>query len=423
MRVDDLRGRRVALLGLGIDVRAALPAIITAGPRDLVVVEESPSTREREGLPVVSLAAATRDAEILVRSPGFPRYVAPVTDAIARGTAMTTPVDLWVGSLTGSQRIVMVTGTKGKSTTTDLIGHLAGRSGLQVGVAGNFGIPVFSDDWAHDAPIVVIEVSSYQASDLHHVPEIAVVTSLAEDHLDWHGSYDRYRNDKLRVVANDGQTAERVYVPRAETAAVEAIVAIGAIVPELVDVPEHDTRLPHHRVQNAALAAAVVESLGAAGIGDTEILAAAERNLPGRLAPCPGPADTLWIDDALATNPSAAAAGLSWARSLARPTIVLLGGADRGVNPAPLQEEMARWPAGTIRAVALPENGGALARVCGVEVVGVADTVPDAVEHAAAALPRNGVVMFSPVAPTPPSAGNWKLRSEAFRSAVAALPT
>jgi UDP-N-acetylmuramoylalanine--D-glutamate ligase len=335
---------------------------------------------------------------------------------------MTTPVDLWVGSRTDSQRVVMVTGTKGKSTTTDLIGHLAAHAGLQVGIAGNLGIPVFSDDWAHDAPIVVIEVSSYQASDLHHVPEIAVVTSLAEDHLDWHGSYDRYRHDKLRVVANDGQTARRVYVPRAEAHAIAAIGAIGAIVPDLVDVPDHETRLPHHRVQNAALAAAVVEALGATGIGEPEILAAAERNLPGRLAPCAGPAHGLWIDDALATNPSAAAAGLSWARSLARPTIVLLGGADRGVNPAPLKEEIARWPAGAIRAVALPENGDALARACGVEVIGAADTVPDAVEYAAVELPRNGVVMFSPAAPTPPSAGNWKLRSEAFRAAVAALP-
>jgi UDP-N-acetylmuramoylalanine--D-glutamate ligase len=424
MHPEDLRGRRVALLGLGIDVRAALPAIAASDPRDIIVVDDDPHTGDHAGLVVVSLATAARDAEIFVRSPGFPRYVEPIGDALGRGAQMTTPVDLWVGSRTGAQRIVMVTGTKGKSTTTDLIGHLARGAGLQVGIAGNLGIPVFSEDWPHDAPVVVIEVSSYQASDLHHVPEIAVLTSLAEDHLDWHGSYERYRSDKLRVIANDGRTAVRVFVPRAESAAVDAIGAVvpELVVPELVDVPGHDTRLPHHRVQNAALAAAVVGALTGPSVGDDQILAAAARNLPGRLAPCAGPGDTLWIDDALATNPWAAAAGLAWARSLDRPTIVLLGGADRGVDPAPLKEEIARWPAGRIRAVTLPQNGAALASASGVEVITAAATVPDAVARAAAALPDGGMVMFSPSAPTPSDAGTWKRRSEAFRTAVAALP-
>jgi UDP-N-acetylmuramoyl-L-alanine---L-glutamate ligase len=250
------------------------------------------------------------------------------------------------------------------------------------------------------------------------VPEIAVLTSLAEDHLDWHGSYEQYRSDKLRVVGNDGNVAARVFVPRAESTAVDATRAFS---PNLVDVPEHDIRLPHHRVQNAALAAAVVAELGVTGIDDAEILEAAERFLPGRLATCTGPADGLWIDDALATNPSAAAAGLAWARSLDRPTIVLLGGADRGVNPAPLKEEIARWPAGRIRAVTLPDNGAALAAACGIETIRAAETVSDAVAVASDALPRGGMVMFSPAAPTPPTAGNWKLRSDTFRTTVAAL--
>ncbi len=417
MRVDDLRGRRVALLGFGIDVRAALPAILAAGPSDLVVVDDNLTTAEHVDLPLVSLDAAVRDADILVRSPGFPRYVEPMRDAIGGDTEMTTPVDLWVGSRTGVQRIVMVTGTKGKSTTTDLIGHLAGRAGLEVGVAGNLGIPVFSDTWAHDAPIVVIEVSSYQASDLHHVPEIAVLTALAEDHLDWHGSYEQYRADKLRVVGNDGRTASRAFVPRAERNAIDAI---RDLTPELVDIPDHDDHLPHHRVQNAALAAAVVRALGGS-IDDSDTLEAAERFLPGRLATCPGPGDGMWIDDALATNPAAAAAGLAWARSLDRPTIILLGGADRGVSPATLREEITHWPAGQIQAVTLPDNGRALADACDIDVIGTAATVADAVAVADAARPPDSIVMFSPSAPTPAAAGNWKHRSDAFRTAVAAL--
>jgi UDP-N-acetylmuramoyl-L-alanine---L-glutamate ligase len=421
MHRDDLRDRRVALLGTGIDVTAALPTIVAARPARIVVVDDRLTENRYDGHPVVDLTDAARDADVFVRSPGFPRYREPLQAALGRGATMTTPVDLWVGSRPGDQRIVMVTGTKGKSTTTDLIAHLARGADLTVGVAGNLGIPVFSDGWAHDAPIIVIEVSSYQASDLHHVPEIAVVTSLAEDHLDWHGTAERYRADKLRVVANDGRTASRVFVPRAEAVAIAAVRGLG-VEPELVDVPEHPLRLPHHRVQNAALAASVVRALGASGVDDTQLVAAAERNLPGRLAPCPGPGATLWVDDALATNPSAAAAGLRWARSLDRPTIVVLGGADRGVDPAPLYDEIARWPVGRIRAVTLPGNGRALAEACGVEIIGEATSVSDAVARAAAVLPPDGVVLFSPSAPTPASAGNWKRRSEEFGAAVAVLP-
>ena len=93
MRLDDLRGRHVALLGMGIDVRAALPAIVAAGPSDVVVVDDSLGSDQHESIGVVPLVAATRDAEILVRSPGFPRYAEPISDALARGTQMTTPVE------------------------------------------------------------------------------------------------------------------------------------------------------------------------------------------------------------------------------------------------------------------------------------------------------------------------------------------
>ena len=82
-------------------------------------------------------------AQIFVRSPGFPRYLPQLVDAMERGALMTTPLDLWVGSLDPSQRVVAVTGTKGKTTTTDLIGHFATEAGLRVGLAGNIGIPVF----------------------------------------------------------------------------------------------------------------------------------------------------------------------------------------------------------------------------------------------------------------------------------------
>ncbi|MEZ5309989.1 MAG: Mur ligase family protein [Microthrixaceae bacterium] len=403
-------------------------------------------------IPVVGLLDACGEAQVMVRSPGFPRYLPDLVHARDAGVPMTTPIDLFVGDLDPAQRVVMITGTKGKSTTTELIGRFAREAGLIVGVAGNLGVPVFDDGWGGDAPIIVLEVSSYQASDLHHVPDIAVVTSIAEDHLSWHGGLEQYLSDKLRIVANDGATAGHVVVPRAEHRAREVRAdRFPELVPVLVDDIETDGSDPVHRVRNAALAARVVEMLGSQKISTQQIRAGAHSSMPGRLDICRsngndsvaddgaskgdfGAAGITFVDDALASNPSATAAGLAWARNVSDDVVVILGGQDRGVSVEPLVQEAAYWhdsadgnteTSGTLRAVTLANNGEDLAQRCGIEIIGRASSVADAVERAVEAL-RCGtsgresrqMVVFSPAAPTPAGQGNWRNRSEEFREAV-----
>ncbi len=424
-RLAELTGRRVVLLGLGADVLAAVDAILASGPLDLRVVESGPAAAESP-FPVVPLAEAAADADVFVRSPGFPRYQAPLVAARERGAAMTTPLDLWVGTYGPSRTVVAITGTKGKSTVTSLVGSLAARRGIDVGVAGNLGIPAFSDGWEHEAPVIVLEVSSYQAADLHHVPDVAVLTFLSEDHLSWHGGVAAYVADKLRVLVNEGGIARLILLPgagggRAVEAVAELATARSEVLPvERVAAPaSSDPTVPGHRLQNAALAAAVVEAIGGGASSTDEIEDLARSSLPGRLDTCAGPEGLLCLDDALASNPSAAAAGLAWLRSLGRPTVILLGGTDRGVDPQPLADEVSRWRAGLLRAVALPESGSDLAARCGVELVGVARDVAEAVGLALAALgPEPGVVVLSPGAPTPPAVGNWEDRSRQFRQAL-----
>ena len=418
MRPEDLAGRRVVLLGLGADVRAARPAIEAAGPSELAVVDQGGATPER-GLRQLSLEEAAEWGEVFVRSPGFRRYQRPLLDALQRGARMTTPVDLWLGARPVGQRVVAVTGTKGKSTTSHLIRELAEEAGLRVGMAGNMGVPIFSGEWDSAAPVVVVEISSYQAADLHSAPDVAVLTALAEDHLDWHGDAATYHRDKLRVLCNDGGTARRVFVPAGDTRAVEATAELDATV---VHPPASIGEAPRHRVQNAALAAAVVAELGGPTLSDEQIVAAAHRSLPGRLDRCDGPPGSDWIDDALGSNPTATSAGLAWAREQRRPTIWLVGGAGRGVSPQPLVEEVRRWDPELLGAIALPDDGEELARTCGVRALATATDLADAVALAAGLVEEGGLVLFSPAAPTPPAMGDWKARSDAFRTAVAALP-
>jgi len=425
----------VVLLGLGTDVRAAVSAIDAAGPAELAVVDDGPVVAESSDpgsasagaggggpVDVVDLVEAAAWGEVFVRSPGFPRYQPVLLAALKRGSSMTTPLDLWMGTYGAGRTVVGITGTKGKSTVTDMVGALAGRAGLRVGVAGNLGVPVFDRGWDHAAPVVVLEVSSYQAADLHHVPDIAVVTSLAEDHLSWHGGLERYVADKLRLVRNESGTAGRVLVPAGGGRATAALASLG-IEAEVVTPPggpEGPGSVPRHRLQNSALAAAVLHDVGGPRLSADEVVDAARTSLPGRLDPCPGPQGVLCLDDALASNPSATAAGLAWVRAMDRPTVVLLGGADRGVDPSPLVQEVAQWAAGRLLAVELADNGRELAARCGITSIAACAAMDEAVRCAAASLSGDGVLIFSPGAPTPPGSGTWVTRSNAFRAALVA---
>lgn len=419
MRIDELSGRRVVLLGLGGDVTASIQAIRDAGPAEVLVVESRIGAHESSGLDVVSLDAAAQVGEVFVRSPGFPRYQDLLQAALRRGAAMTTPVDLWMGTVGPGRTVVGVTGTKGKSTVTELVKTLALGAGLRVGLTGNLGPPVFGTTWDHTAPMVVVEVSSYQAADLHHVPDIAVIPYLAQDHLSWHGGLERYVADKLRLLHNEGGTAGRILIGANAGRAAEEIERLGLSTEiEVISAPDAGPLVPAHRVQNAALAAAVVTMLGGPVIAGEEIVDVAGSSLPGRLDVCPGPDGLLCVDDALASNPSATAAGLAWLRGIGRPTVLLLGGADRGVDVAPLVEEASRWPSGLLRVVALPETGGRLAEVCGLQVVAVVPSVNEGVRVALAASEPNGAILFSPAAPTPPGVGTWETRSSQFRESM-----
>ena len=110
----------------------------------------------------------------------------------------TSLLNLWFADAP-TCRTICVTGTKGKSTTTALIAHILRGVGWNAMAAGNIGVPV--TELPRDGlDAAVIEVSSYQAADFSGLCDIAVLTSLHQEHLDWHGSVEAYRRDKLNLL-------------------------------------------------------------------------------------------------------------------------------------------------------------------------------------------------------------------------------
>ena len=296
MRLDDLAGATVLVLGLGIDNLAALDAVLAAGPGRVLAAVDDPGAasvadRDRMGaLDIVLIAAenaidAGREAGaplIVLRAPGYPRRGEVCTRLEDAGAVFTTAVDLWIGTHGAARPIVAITGTKGKSTVTALLDSLLDLLGIEHLMGGNIGLAIWAEA-SNPPPGVpaVIEVSSYMAADAHHAPAIGVLTSLDADHLTWHGSIERYRSDKLRLFTGGEQPPQVVLVDGDDPVALEAMGRTGLVV-QAVDPDDGiasaagarlaERGFPRHLGSNLALAAAAAERLcGLLGIDDAPL--------------------------------------------------------------------------------------------------------------------------------------------------------
>ena len=441
MRFSELEGRRVGVWGLGREGRSVARAISARLPdTPLLLVDEgrpAGAADRWEGLPVVGDVAALAACDVVVRSPGVSLYRPEVARLRAAGVALTSGTRLWFAEHPDA-RAIGVTGTKGKSTTSALIAHLAGARGLNVQLAGNIGRPL-ADLLASPEPVAadlwVLELSSFQTADLDASPGVGVLLNLYREHTDWHGTQERYWADKLNLF---GHRPDMVSVlnhadPRVRARGAGLPHPRWFRAPEGFDVaaggitragrpyaPRASIRLEgEHNLDNVCAALAALEAVGVAGDDLVEALPGF-RPLAHRLEPVLDRDGVLFVNDSIATIPEASVAA---ARALApRPMVLLVGGRDRRQDYAALADYLA-GPSSVVGVVGLPGNGSAiLARLAeaGSPVPGeLADDMEDAVRRARRMIPRGGVVLLSPGAPSGDDFGDFEVRGDAFRAAVA----
>ncbi len=387
---------RVLVYGLARSGVAAAAALEGRGD-EVVRVDAALGNEEELGL--------LEGVELVVKNPGVPGERPLVAEARRRGIPVWSEVELgW--SLLAPRPFIGVTGTKGKTTTSELLGEIFRAAGREVVVAGNVGRPLSAVE-ARDDAWIVCELSSFQLEDVHELAlEVAVLLNVEPDHLDRHGTFERYRAAKLRIF----ERARHKVVPR----------GLGLEGTEFsADDPlPAEPRLPgRHNRANAAAATAVARAVG---IPDDAVAEALWefRGVPHRLELVRERGGVRWVNDSIATNTLAARAGVE---AFDGPVRLILGGRAKGED----YNAFARGLPERIAAVYLVgEASDELADA--LEAAGRsferAGTIERAVEHAAVEAKPGDVVLLSPACASYDQYDNFEKRGEEFRRLVSKLP-
>ncbi len=417
----DLVGRRVGIFGWGVEGRAAARRL--GDVAELVLVDDAPNEPG-----VLASADGGLDAlatcEVVLKSPGIPRRRDDVLALEARGVLVTSALNLWLGEAP-RERVIAVTGTKGKSTTTSLIAFFLERLNHRARRVGNIGAPPYDPSVDDTGGWWVLEVSSFQSVDLTSAPAYVVVTSLGSDHLDWHGTLEQYHRDKLALTRAPGAHVTLL----ADTPALrEESDQLGGT---LVWVSERDHVLAEalhllgpHNDANVSLALAVVaratntptrDVRAAALAGVSDFVPLAGRLTVARELTHDG-VGFRFIDDGLATAPLPTLAALEVFAT--EPLVLVAGGFDRGVDYHELAVKLnSREP--ETHVVTMGPAGERLASLLAPAVTSArVETMDQGVSLAVSLLDRGGVVLFSPAAPSFDRYRNWEERSRDFVRAV-----
>ena len=207
MRFSDLKNERVAILGAGREgqsvwrhLRSHFPAkplcFFAESDIDSEFLQELDPTIDEYHIGPLN-PGRLKQYDVFMRSAGISPYRSELKELRTLGKRFTSASNLWFAENPGAKTIC-ISGTMGKSTTAALTAHLLACAGVNTCLAGNIGLPML-DRKEENVDWWVIELSSYQISDLEAKPDIVLLLNVSEEHVDWHGGVQRYRADKLRL--------------------------------------------------------------------------------------------------------------------------------------------------------------------------------------------------------------------------------
>ncbi|MFC3079560.1 UDP-N-acetylmuramoyl-L-alanine--D-glutamate ligase [Phenylobacterium terrae] len=458
--VRGFEGKTVAVFGLARTGLAAARAL-QAGGAEVALWDEKPAAREAaaaEGLPVVDLTTAdwSRFAALML-SPGVPlTHPAPhwtVERARAHGVEILGDIELFARTVNAAPdhkrpKVVAITGTNGKSTTTALIAHICASAGRDTRMGGNIGVGVLGLEDMHGGAVYVLEMSSYQLDLTSSLkPDVSVLLNISPDHLERHGGMEGYVAAKRRVLLNQGKgdtavigvddpwgqricteiTAanRRTIVPISASKAMgrgayvlQGLLydATGERAVEVADLLRARSLPGRHNWQNAAAAYAAARGLGIS----PEEAAEGLMSFPGlahRMETVGTIGAVRFVNDSKATNADAARQAMS-----SYPKFYwIAGGQPKTGGIDALQDLFPRIAKAYLVGEAAPAFAQTLKGKASVVQSG---TIPAAVAQAyadAAASGEDAIVLLSPACASFDQFADFEERGEAFRAAVQAL--
>ncbi len=448
----DLGIGRALVIGAGRSGLAAARLLAEAGA-EVVLVEESETAAVEVAPGVVSVSGRPATdllepgLDLVVPSPGVSEHAPAIRTARDLGIAIWSEPELALRR--HPRRLLAVTGTNGKTSTTELLAAMVSQGGASAVACGNIGTPI-SEAVAAASPdaLLVAELSSFQLRFVHRLhAEVAVLTNLAPDHLDWHGDLDHYRASKARLFAtqtsddwavlpaDDGiaaQVRSGRGAGRDATFSTDRQVSTGVgwrsgagagmlvwsldgdtrDLVEVADLADGGGPVPRHRVANVAAAATAAMLAGFAPEG---VASAARASRPGPhrfRTVALGARGERYVDDSKATNVHAASASLA----SAGPTVWIAGGLAKGVDLTPLVAALGEVHAAVLIGTAAPE----LAEVCAAAGV-PAHLAPDlaaAVDRAAELAAPGDTVLLAPACASFDQFDSYAHRGEVFAAAA-----
>ena len=428
-----LNGKKVAVLGCGRSGISAARLAMAKGAARVCIFDAAPGAvckdADLEFVPGATESHA-RDfaADLVVLSPGIEADIPWVAAFTEAGAPLIGEIELGYRYFNG--RIIAITGTNGKTTTTALIEHILLAAGRTAKACGNYGFPFCEVALMPEAPeFAVLEVSSFQMETIHDFrPEVAVWLNFAPDHMDRYRKVEDYYNAKRRIFCNM-QEADLAIVREGESlpglrpkrVGFSSVTDTGRLAYQNGCITENGKEIiplrgtEMEQAHNAENAMAATLACRAVGLDDA-VISEAVRSFspPGHRCETVAEIDgVLWLNDSKSTNLHSTEAAV---RSQTRPIVLIAGGKDKGLDYTainPMLKQKARC------CIVFGQIAGQLestfAPVCPTVRV---NTVPEAVQAAAAEAQSGDVVLFSPGTSSFDQFTGYVQRGQCFRDAV-----
>ncbi len=424
MKIEELRDKKILILGFGVEGQATLRFLKHFFPNKQE--SEIATADEKDGADYLE---KQKDYDLVIKTPGILRRL------VTR--PFTTATNIFFANTKST--IIGITGSKGKSTTTSLAYQILKKAGKNVSLLGNIGKPMLDSLVAGESAdqISVCELSSYMCEDLEQSPHIALYVSFFPDHMDYHGSLESYWEAKKNLVANSTAANFVVYNQQYEklSGLVRELAARPAesrprSIPFATELPFPSAAIPllgKHNIDNVRGAYSVAKLFD---ISDEAILSAVKefKSLPHRLEFVGEFKGISFYDDAISTTPESTIAAIEALNDAGKKvSTILLGGKNRGYDFAELAARLVS--AGVKNAVLFPESGkeilAALKKIPGSDTIEIfeAGDMKSAVEFAYKNTEKGSVCLLSTASPSYTLWKDFNAKGDAFQAAVREMDT